>query len=305
VDVEPEKEEDEAASQVEEAKPSALASSSSAPFKRRKSVTFKEQVVVITDTTREVEELSTRQGKPKRRLKPNASWYFKCGTSKQLRAVPEKRKLVIPTVYVVCRLGDNDTRITRKMVESQNWWANQAYSGSSPFQRMDFDKGTPSAVDMQIQFKLVDVKFVTDKRCAREGFMDDAHAQKYNQKPGKQLTVVVITDDESGILGQSQFPQDASEDSPEQLVMISAAGFRKFSSKQKLDDVTYDEGDGRARGRALAGPVPHLRGRLRLGRRRLGGRHVVRGVPALRLRRVEVLQQERARSGAQLHGLLA
>lgn len=176
------------------------------------------------------------------RAKQNANWSFPCGTSKRLKEVPKKSKLTIPTVYVVCRVSDDDNRITRQMVEDQNTWANQAYSGASPWQRMDFDDSRPESVDMQIRFTLQDVKFVTDKRCARDGFLNMDHVQKYNLRPLKEFTVVVITDDQSGILGQSEFPQDAPESSAEQVVVVSAAGFRKFPSKYE-GDVTYDEGD--------------------------------------------------------------
>merc|ERR1719253_2044487 len=95
---------------------------------------------------------------------------------------------------------------------------------------------------MQLRFKLVDVQFVTDKRCAQDGFLNMQHVQKYTHKPLRHFTVVIITDDQSGILGQSEFPQDAEEASPEQVVVVSAAGFRNFPSKYD-GDMTYDEGD--------------------------------------------------------------
>jgi len=184
-----------------------------------------------------------QQAKPRKVLRRTEPDYSLCGTSKTLREVDPKLKLVIPTVYVICISSDEDKRITEAMVHEQNRWANEAYSGGSPWQRMDFDNGHPEAVNMQIEFNLTEIRYVTDPACAKGGFTWPGEANKYNKKPLEELMIVVITDDHSGTLGQSAFPDSAPENSPEQIITVSASGFRKYPSMYQTKEMIYDEGD--------------------------------------------------------------
>jgi len=191
--------------------------------------------------------LAPRRGSNTRRVERTTRDEWGCDVSSELPSVPLGSRLEIPVAYVVCRTSDSDSRITEEMVREQNRWANEAYRGDSPWQPMAFDRGHPDAVDMKIGFKLVDVKIVTDRECAQRGFTDWGRSltRKYNPKPLEQLTIVIVTDDMSGVLGQTQFPFDVPEDSPEQMVVVSAEGFRSFPSQNlgKESDMRYDEGD--------------------------------------------------------------
>jgi hypothetical protein len=174
----------------------------------------------------------------------------RCGMSDDLPKVLNVSRLEIPTRYVVCRKSDADRSITEDMIVEQNRWANEAFKGASPWERMSFDTGHPAAVDMQISFKLVNISIVTDPDCAKFGFTNTARMHKYNKGPAKYFTIVVITNDASGVLGQTEFPFDILEDSLEQMVIISSVGFRNFR-RHKMDMVgvtsysrsMYDEGD--------------------------------------------------------------
>jgi hypothetical protein len=165
-----------------------------------------------------------------------------CGESGTLPEVPAANRLEIPTRYVVCRQSDDDDAITEEMVREQNDWVNQAFGGHSPWKRMAFDDGHPTSVDMQISFKLVDVNIVTNPECAKFGFVNTDHLKDYNVDPEKYFTVVIITNDASGVLGQTEFPFDQPENSVSQMVIVSAVGFRGFASRHK-GDMMYDEGD--------------------------------------------------------------
>mmetsp|Transcript_103784 Transcript_103784/g.278942 ORF Transcript_103784/g.278942 Transcript_103784/m.278942 type:complete len:483 (+) Transcript_103784:95-1543(+) len=180
------------------------------------------------------------QPKHLRRSKEGGNWGSKCG--RELPEVPKAHRLEIPTRYVVCRTSDDDDTITEEMVREQNEWANQAFSGRSPWTRMDFDDGHPVSVDMQISFKLVDVNIVTDAQCAKYGFTNLESLRKYNPNPEKYLTVVIITKDASGVLGQTTFPFETPEDSLDQMVVVSAVGFRGYASRHN-ENLMYDEGD--------------------------------------------------------------
>jgi len=177
-------------------------------------------------------------GTPKR-YREGAS---QCGMSNTLPEVPTGHRLDIPTRYVVCRKSDDDNTFTEEMVREQNEWVNQAFSGNSPWKRMGFDNGHPVSVDMQISFKLVDVNIVTNPECAKHGFVNTAHLNEYNPNSEKYFTVVIITNDASGVLGQTEFPYDLPEDSASQMVVVSSVGFRGFASRNQ-GDMMYDEGD--------------------------------------------------------------
>jgi len=164
-----------------------------------------------------------------------------CGAD-VLPEVPSSTRLEIPTRYVVCRKSDDDDSLTEAMVREQNDWVNQAFSGRSPWERMTFDTGHPVSADMQISFKLADVKFVTNKDCAKRGFSDPDILHKLNPDPEKYFTIVIITNDESGVLGQTEFPFNQRENHPDQMVIVSAVGFRGYASRHHAD-LMYDEGD--------------------------------------------------------------
>jgi len=164
----------------------------------------------------------------------------KCG--RELPMVPEAARLEIPTRYVVCRQSDEDNSITEEHVREQNRWANNAFSGKSPWEQMDFDRERPPSVDMQISFKLVNISIVTDAKCAYEGFSNVDLLHKYNTNAGDYFTIVIITNDQSGVLGQTEFPHDLSEDDPDQMVVVSSVGFRGDASRYN-GDMMYDEGD--------------------------------------------------------------
>jgi len=186
--------------------------------------------------------LAPRRGSNTRRVERTTRDEWGCDVSSELPSVPLGSRLEIPVAYVVCRTSDSDSRITEEMVREQNEWANQAFSGRSPWTRMDFDDGHPVSVDMQISFKLVDVNIVTDAQCAKYGFTNLESLRKYNPNPEKYLTVVIITKDASGVLGQTTFPFETPEDSLDQMVVVSAVGFRGYASRHN-ENLMYDEGD--------------------------------------------------------------
>jgi len=167
---------------------------------------------------------------------PQTGAVSKCGMSGELPQVPQAARLVIPTRYVVCRMSDDDGSVTEQHVREQNRWANEAFAGRSPWQHMDFDSKHPASVDMQISFKLMNITIVTDSACAREGFTQSRMVHKYNQNAGDDFTVVIITDDQSGFLGQTMFPHGQI------MVVVSSVGFRGHASRHQ-GDMMYDEGD--------------------------------------------------------------
>jgi len=180
------------------------------------------------------------QPKHLRRSKEGGNWGSKCG--RELPEVPQAHRLEIPTRYVVCQKSDADRTITEEHVREQNRWANEAFSGKSPWKEMSFDAAHPASVDMQISFKLVNISIVTDIACARQGFTNTQLMHKYNQHAEDFFTVVIITNDQSGVLGQTEFPHSLEEDDPENMVVVSSVGFRGDASRYN-GDMMYDEGD--------------------------------------------------------------
>jgi len=169
-----------------------------------------------------------------------STWGSKCGH--ELPKVPKAQWLEIPTRYVVCRKSDDADTITEEHVREQNRWANEAFEGNSPWKRMDFDGDHPPSADMQIRFALVNITIVTDPECAKVGFSNTRLIHKYNQNAADFFTVVIITDDRSGVLGQTEFPHELAEDDPEHMVVVSSVGFRGWASRHN-GDMMYDEGD--------------------------------------------------------------
>jgi len=188
-----------------------------------------------------IENASPHPHRDLSRMRGNATW-GECGSSDALAKVPASARLKIPTKYVVCRRTDDDDSITEEHVREQNRWANEAFGGRSPWEQMDFDKGRPVSVDMQISFELIDITIVTDIECAQKGFVRTGLLHKYNRDPSEHLTVVIITDDSSGILGQTEFPFNAPENSPEHVVVVSSVGLRGYAQRFGTG-MLYDEGD--------------------------------------------------------------
>mmetsp|Transcript_69895 Transcript_69895/g.188923 ORF Transcript_69895/g.188923 Transcript_69895/m.188923 type:complete len:487 (-) Transcript_69895:479-1939(-) len=180
------------------------------------------------------------QPKHLRRSKEGGNWGSKCG--RELPEVPKAHRLEIPTRYVVCQKSDADRTITEEHVREQNRWANEAFRGKSPWKEMSFDAAHPPSVDMQISFKLVNISIVTDIACARQGFTNTRLMHKYNEHAENFFTVVIITNDQSGVLGQTEFPHSLEEDDPENMVVVSSVGFRGDASRYN-GDMMYDEGD--------------------------------------------------------------
>jgi len=185
-----------------------------------------------------------------RQAKAGDASLTRCGISDELPEVPSVRRLEIPTRYVVCQKSDADNIITEDMIREQNEWTNEAFKGASPWERMNFDEGHPVSVDMQISFKLVNISIVTDPECAKYGFTNSSQVYEYNKDPSKYFTVVIITNDASGVLGQTEFPFDISEDSLDHMVIVSSVGLRHFASRlNEMRGITvhsssmYDEGD--------------------------------------------------------------
>jgi predicted Zn-dependent protease len=175
-----------------------------------------------------------------RRSTEGTAWGSNCG--RELPEVPKGKWLEIPTRYVVCQVSDSAGTVTEEHVREQNRWANEAFRGQTPWKRMDFDDGHPVAVDMQIAFKLVNISIVTDDACAKQAFTNSRLIHKYNQNPADYFTVVIITNDQSGVLGQTEFPHELTEDDPEMMVVVSSVGFRGHASRNS-GDMMYDEGD--------------------------------------------------------------
>jgi len=189
-----------------------------------------------------IEHARPHGGSVERRAKASAGALSPCGASSTLPEVPAANRLEIPTRYVVCQKSDADRTITEEHVREQNRWANEAFSGKSPWKEMSFDAAHPASVDMQISFKLVNISIVTDIACARQGFTNTQLMHKYNQHAEDFFTVVIITNDQSGVLGQTEFPHSLEEDDPENMVVVSSVGFRGDASRYN-GDMMYDEGD--------------------------------------------------------------
>merc|ERR1719254_245259 len=101
----------------------------------------------------------------------------------------------------------------------------RAYAGRTPWTPQSFDQGrAPLQVDMQVEFELKDIKYVRDLDCAQKTFIDTNHAAKYNNDSDTLFTVVIVSDDQSGILGMADFAVEHI--SRALTVMISSAGLK-------------------------------------------------------------------------------
>jgi hypothetical protein len=183
----------------------------------------------------------------------------KCSESWRLPPVPEDRKLVVPTQFIVCSSKPFHPGISRDMLLDQARWMNIAYSGRSVYTQMDFDRHQDHAqADVQMRFDLFKknctpnafddcarITFAHDKECAEQAFVESKFVARHNHDPFGLFTVVFVGDDKSGILGMAEFPQLTGEGQRELVVRVSTTGLRHFSSTNrnlKLD-TGYDEGD--------------------------------------------------------------
>jgi hypothetical protein len=167
----------------------------------------------------------------------------RCGPSVQLRQVPTKQRLVIPARYVVCSSDGKHPNIDEAMIRDQNEWTNKGYAGKAPWNQQAFEKlaDRPPKVDMQISFELKSVRFVKDERCARDSFYDYSVVEKYLNRSADEVTIVLVGDDMSGILGMSPLPMDDLDwSSP--VVLVSQEGLRNYAAKTG-GEMAYNEGD--------------------------------------------------------------
>jgi len=182
----------------------------------------------------------------------------KCSKSWQLPAVPEGRKLVVPTQFIVCSSKLSHAGINRPMLLDQARWMNIAYSGRSTYSPMAFDHEDIPEADMQMEFDLFKknctptafedcarIIFAHDKECAEQAFVESKFVARHNHDPFGLFTVIFVGDDKSGILGMAEFPQLTGEGQRELVVRVSTTGLRHFSSTNKALklDTAYDEGD--------------------------------------------------------------
>ncbi|CAK0878657.1 unnamed protein product, partial [Prorocentrum cordatum] len=170
----------------------------------------------------------------------------KCSKSWQLPAVPEGRKLVVPTQFIVCSSKLSHAGINRPMLLDQARWMNIAYSGRSTYSPMAFDHEDIPEADMQMEFDLFKknctptafedcarIIFAHDKECAEQAFVESKFVARHNHDPFGLFTVIFVGDDKSGILGMAEFPQLTGEGQRELVVRVSTTGLRHFSSTNK------------------------------------------------------------------------
>jgi hypothetical protein len=204
-------------------------------------------------------DLVSQSGDALRRAEPERDLpKDKCSKSWLLPPVPEGRKLVVPTQYIVCSSTPSHPGINREMLLGQARWMNVAYSGRSTYSPMDFDREDIPQADMQMHFDLFKknctpnafddcarITFAHDKECAEQAFVESKFVARHNHDPFGLFTVIFVGDDKSGILGMAEFPQLTGEGQRELVVRVSTTGLRHFSSTNKnlKLDTGYDEGD--------------------------------------------------------------
>jgi len=130
-----------------------------------------------------------------------------------------------------------------ELVKEQIRWSNLGYAGLNGYKPMYFDNVSPQQTDMQIEFDLKVVDVQQDERCATQTFSDIRNAAKFNVNGSEWLTIVLVADDMTGVLGMSTFPTEAEETADNLLVAISVRGLRhwqEFSSETW--DPAYEEG---------------------------------------------------------------
>jgi len=161
--------------------------------------------------------------------------------SAKLPAVPADKKLVVPARFIICCVDKSNCSISEDDVKDQVDWINKGYSGYQdvPWGKVD----PPPRVDTQFEFYLHEAKFVEDAECAMHAFSNTSLAFRHNTDGEGMLTYIVMTDDQSGILGWAEFPNDWEESSPELMVMVNSKAFRGWAGKMGKADRSYEEGD--------------------------------------------------------------
>ncbi|CAK0847516.1 unnamed protein product [Prorocentrum cordatum] len=161
-----------------------------------------------------------------------------------LAEVPKNKKLLLPTRVIMCtKPGRELPEGFTELVKDQIRWTNQGYAGMNAYNRMYFDSERPQQTDMQIEFDLKAVEVQRDEQCATQTFSDIKNAAKFNVNGSAWMTIVLVADDMTGVLGMSTFPTEAEETANNLLVAISVRGLRhwqKFSSESW--DPAYEEG---------------------------------------------------------------
>jgi hypothetical protein len=161
-----------------------------------------------------------------------------------LPEIPKDKKLLLPTRVIMCvkpsrELPEGFTELVKEQIK----WTNEGYAGTVGYKSMYFDNERPQQMDMQIEFDLKAIEVQRDEQCATQTFSDIKHAAKYNANGSEWLTIVLVADDMTGVLGMSTFPTEAEETADNLLVAISVRGLRhwqRFSSEKW--DPAYEEG---------------------------------------------------------------
>jgi len=184
-----------------------------------------------------------------RRMQQQRRFTDSCKDNRQqLPGLPASKKLVIPIRFVVCyttTAGVDDT-----MIEDQVEWMSSSYRGYQHPAEEPFKSSRLSySADMQMEFELVrtangaSANYVQDSECAQWAFYDTSLAEQYNtDQPERYFTVVVISDDASGILGLATLPQSVQETSSSLLMIVSLYGFKNWALLNGYS-LLYNEGD--------------------------------------------------------------
>jgi len=177
----------------------------------------------------------------KQRLQHGRLAVDSCSDSGRLSAVPADKKLVVPTRFIICCVDRATCSINEDEIKEQVDWMNKGYAGREdvPWGKVE----PPPHVNTQIEFHLQEAKFVEDAECAMHAFSNTSLASRHNIDGEGTLTYVVVTDDQSGILGWAEFPNDWQESSPELMVMVNSKAFRGWAGKMGKPDRSYEEGD--------------------------------------------------------------
>lgn len=197
------------------------------------------QHVSVSKEEQERGHLRRAQRNERRRAAADA-----CQDSDKLPAIAANQKLMVPTRFIICCVDNEKCPVNEAMIRDQVEWMTVGYSGKEPWTEVWFDRGTPPPqVNMQLEFDLKEVKFVQDPECAQHAFSNTSLAARHNLDGEGMLTYVIMTDDQSGVLGMAEFPNDWEEKSPQLMVMIDSRGLRHWATKMGEADETYNEGD--------------------------------------------------------------
>ncbi|CAK0833855.1 unnamed protein product, partial [Prorocentrum cordatum] len=215
-----------------------------------------------------------------------------CSDSASLPAVPEDKKLVVPTRFIICCVNLTNCAISEAMIKDQVAWMNKGYTGREDWRSKE---GAPPHVNTQIEFSLNEFKFVEDDAaCAKHAFSNTSLATRHNTG-GVGLILNLCHHDRR----PERRPGDAGR------VPAGVAGVEpgadRADQRQGLPRLGRSDEVPRPhlrrgrhvhpRGRPLPRALPHVRGRLRRRGQHLG--HGARGVPLVHVRGRAVLLQPR------------